>query len=153
MSNSNVNSNSKDLSRFYFYSSRNYKNLREMNHLLIFFVLNCWILSPDFPVNFENWNRNNVTLCFDEFFSQHFPRNSEILSHDDFTRNSNFVSLSKLNSNSASKIQNKQWRNGTTFLSSWRTNTQLLKRSWKFLNHSPCRIPTDWVDSMSSSVK
>ena len=25
--------------------------------------------------------------------------------------------------------QNKQWRNGTTFLSSWRTNTQLQKRS------------------------
>ena len=35
----------------------------------------CWFslfwrifsLSPDFPVNFENWNRNNVTLCFHEF--------------------------------------------------------------------------------------
>ena len=38
------------------------------------------------------------------FISQHFPKFfdeyfSEILSHDDFTRNSNFVSVSKFNSN------------------------------------------------------
>ena len=42
----------------------------------------CWFslfwrifsLSPDFPVNFENWNRNNVTLCFDEFYQPTFSK-------------------------------------------------------------------------------